>query len=71
MPSGECLSSEAWCPYLIELFLVVTSIIIRLLLLTVESGTVASGVSIASLAYYIKNPASSNLLVLVSSQIVE
>lgn len=37
----------------------------RLVLITLESGTVASAVSVATLAYYMSNPTSSNLIVIV------
>lgn len=44
-----------------------TRIVVRLILITIESGTVATAISAASLAYYLSNPSSSNLIVIVST----
>lgn len=43
-----------------------TSVVMRLLLITLESGTAATAISVASLVYYLKHPSSSNLIVIVS-----
>lgn len=45
-----------------------TRLLVRLVLVTLESGTVASTIAVATLVYYLSNPLSSNLIVWVSQQ---